>query len=166
LEIDLWQGKAKLENLSIRSEALEYHQLPFTVLRSKVGLLSLSLPWSSLLSHPCVVDIRNILLVGRSKPNGDFGSRKMSSMLGRITANINIQIDVSDFHLGSKFLTEISSLQLAMGFTFKSVSPASGDLCELFLWDLRAAVMQLTFRWIPMTFCWNPGGWPFGAELT
>ena len=63
LELGIWNGVAKLENLSIRKDALVLHQLPFSVNRGSVGAISLRFPWVSLGRQPCVVDSEDVVLV-------------------------------------------------------------------------------------------------------
>ncbi|OHT11522.1 hypothetical protein TRFO_18966 [Tritrichomonas foetus] len=64
LEIDIWNGKAHMENLHIMENSFLAHHVPFRVKNGVVDSMSLSFPWNRLSSEPCIVDIDNILLVG------------------------------------------------------------------------------------------------------
>lgn len=62
LEMEIWNGKAKLENLSISPNAFISHKVPLKVKMGKIGKLSLAFPWNRLSSEPCIVDIENVFV--------------------------------------------------------------------------------------------------------
>ena len=140
LELGIWNGVAKLENLSIRKDALVLHQLPFSVNRGTVGAISLRFPWGSLGSQPCVVDIEDVFLVctiagavlvakdlevkpvGGGKEEVSEGS-KWSSLMNKIVDNI--QINVRNVHL--RVESPAGGSLVAFGVTMKSLATFSID---------------------------------------
>ena len=64
LEIEIWNGKAHLENLKIAENSFIARQIPFRVKYGVIDSITLTFPWSKLSSEPCKVDIENIFLVG------------------------------------------------------------------------------------------------------
>ncbi|KAK8860174.1 hypothetical protein M9Y10_011838 [Tritrichomonas musculus] len=64
LELEIWNGKAHMENVKIMENSFLAHQIPFRVKQGIIGSISLAFPWSRLSTEPCIVDIENLLLVG------------------------------------------------------------------------------------------------------
>ena len=63
LELAIWDGKARLENVKIVKDALATHNLPFTVNNGSIGSISLLFPWSRLKSEPCVINVEDVFIV-------------------------------------------------------------------------------------------------------
>ena len=64
LELEIWNGKAHMENVKIMENSLLAHQIPFRVKYGLIGSMSLTFPWSNLSTEPCIVNIDNVLIVG------------------------------------------------------------------------------------------------------
>ena len=63
LEVALWAGKAKIQDLKLKESSLAVHDLPFNVKKGIIKSTEIYLPWSSLQSDPCVINIDGVYLV-------------------------------------------------------------------------------------------------------
>lgn len=64
LELEIFKGKAKIENLAIKESALAYHDLPFSVKKGLIETANVSIPWSSLQSEPCILELDEVYIFG------------------------------------------------------------------------------------------------------
>jgi hypothetical protein len=136
LELQIWNGVAKLDDLKLRSDALSLHHFPFTIEDSRIGSISLTFPWANLSGQPCIVAISDLHLTARisgnvlvSKdlqvssdppPEVSEGS-KFSSLMNRVMANL--QVRITNFHLRLEIPT--SDGVVAIGLTLQSLSAFS-----------------------------------------
>lgn len=63
LQLSVWAGKVALRNLKLRREALDKLGLPVQLQAGNVGLVSVTVPWSSLDSDPVSVVISDVSLL-------------------------------------------------------------------------------------------------------
>ena len=83
LELEIWNGKAALEQVSISQNALTSHSLPFTVNKGIVGSIELRFPWNRLNEEPCSIEVQNVLIAstiaGNVLVNKDLSAQKSAS---------------------------------------------------------------------------------------
>ena len=58
--VSLWSGKVELENLALKTDALQALNLPVKVVDGRVRKLSLAIPWSKLSTEAVVLSIEDI----------------------------------------------------------------------------------------------------------
>ena len=63
LDVALWDGKAKIQNLSIKESALAVHNLPFSVRYGIIKKTEIIVPWTSLSSEHSVIDIDGVYIL-------------------------------------------------------------------------------------------------------
>ena len=63
LNVSIFKGDMVLENLELKSTALENLNLPVVVHRGVIGKLKLTIPWSKLQSKPVVCDVCDVVLL-------------------------------------------------------------------------------------------------------
>eukprot|EP01135_Chromosphaera_perkinsii_P007458 Nk52_evm10s859 gene=Nk52_evmTU10s859 len=65
LNISIWGGDVKLQNLVLKAEALSDLDLPITVDEGYLGLLTLKVPWKNLTTQPVVVLVNDLYLTAK-----------------------------------------------------------------------------------------------------
>lgn len=142
LELEIWNGKVRLENVQIVPNALASHQLPFTVKHGTIGSISLVLPWNRLSSQPCVVDINDIFIVATVSGNviisKDLEAKQDISKLykdedsvsesGSISSLLSKVIDNIQFHIKNLHIRielNVNDKIVAMGATISSINAFS-----------------------------------------
>lgn len=69
LNLSIFSGEIKLQNLKLKSEILKTLGLPFDMLYGQIGNLSVRIPWTSISSSPLKIEISEIyLLLGPKLP--------------------------------------------------------------------------------------------------
>ena len=63
LELDILNGHLLLQNLHIKSSALQRLQLPVVVKAGVIGEVELSIPWSKLSTEPTKLRLNNLMLL-------------------------------------------------------------------------------------------------------
>ena len=69
LEVALWDGKAKIQNLSIKESALAVHDLPFSVRYGIIEKTEVIVPWTSLSSDHSIIDIDGVHILATISPD-------------------------------------------------------------------------------------------------
>jgi len=72
LNISLWSGTVKLENLQIKPTLFDTMPVPFQLAFGKVGLIYLEIPYTSIFSSPLVIEISDVNLLVRPKDYADW----------------------------------------------------------------------------------------------
>ncbi|KAG8467624.1 hypothetical protein KFE25_006676 [Diacronema lutheri] len=76
LKVGVWSGHLQLEAFEITPDALEMLGLPLVVARSRIGRLSLHVPWSRLLSEPVRLVVEDIDIELRPKTRAELDGRQ------------------------------------------------------------------------------------------
>eukprot|EP00041_Stephanoeca_diplocostata_P038677 m.1541609 g.1541609 ORF g.1541609 m.1541609 type:complete len:4012 (+) comp25251_c0_seq2:253-12288(+) len=76
LSINVYKGDVELQDLILRSSALEDIDMPVTVKWGKLGLLSLRVSWKSLLSKPITVVIDEVYIVAVPGTESPYDAEK------------------------------------------------------------------------------------------
>lgn len=141
LQLQIFQGKAKIENLLIKESALAYHDLPFSVTKGIIEETNMTIPWSSLQSEPCILELRGVYIFGTIQEevfvtsqlqlkrsllqaiesqagSADSSSSKKSTSSISIILN-NIQVSIKDIHICLEIKTK-SGISYA-GLTLKEL---------------------------------------------
>jgi len=63
MEMELWKGIAKFENLRILPNALSIHQLPFTVKGGTIKSAKFIFPWKNLSKDACILEVTDVFLL-------------------------------------------------------------------------------------------------------
>ena len=74
--VSLWSGKVELENLALKTDALQALNLPVKVIDGRVSKLSLIIPWKSLSTEAVVLSIEDIFCT--VEPSVNYGSEEDS----------------------------------------------------------------------------------------
>lgn len=67
LKISLWKGDVELTNLKVKTEALDFLNLPIQVKEGFVGTLTLKIPWKNLGSQPTLVYMDDVYVLACPK---------------------------------------------------------------------------------------------------
>ena len=62
LEMKIWKGHAKFENLNILKTAFSYHNIPLLVKKGTIGTVEINFPWKNLSNESCSVEIRDVYI--------------------------------------------------------------------------------------------------------
>ena len=81
LEISLFRGVIELENLEIRSDALDFLKLPVTVKSGKIGKVSLTIPLSQLKTKPVEMKLDNLYLLAGPKSSVKWDEKEHKESL-------------------------------------------------------------------------------------
>lgn len=136
LEIEIWNGKAHLENVTILENSFLARQIPFKVKNGIIGSLTLTFPWTKLSTNPCIIDIDNILLVGEvcgggmeesenipNIENTDSGIEEKSIFDSIITKVLNnLIINIQNIHIRVEALTNNTNNNMAIGLKIPSIN--------------------------------------------
>ncbi|OCT48539.1 Vacuolar protein sorting-associated protein 13 [Cladophialophora carrionii] len=76
LNVGIWSGDVKLRNLELRREALDQLRLPINVVEGRLGVLTLSIPWSNLRGKPVRVNIEDVFLLAAPKEEDDYDAEE------------------------------------------------------------------------------------------
>ena len=153
LEVDLWNGKARLENLKVSSNALSSHNLPFTVESGTIGCASFVFPWGQLDSQPCIINVENVFILASissnvittndlsCSSNNENESGLMSSVFDKIIDNI--QINIQNLHVRVDLPIGDDSI-VSVGFMIESLNVYSVNelLNECFITPLSNVVRK------------------------
>ncbi|CAI2385812.1 unnamed protein product [Moneuplotes crassus] len=63
LSVGVWKGDINLQNVKVRSDALDEFKLPFKLIYGEVGKLQVKVPWRSLSSQPVIVVLESLYLI-------------------------------------------------------------------------------------------------------
>lgn len=143
LEMSLWNGTAKLEDISIKSDALTSQHIPMTVKRGKMSLIFLELPWGRLDSQSCQIKLENIYAVTdvtgnalvskdlevtntKVETNKEAEQGQGSMFTGLITKIVdNLKVSIKNIHIRME-LNNKGTLT-AIGLVIKSIDLYSVD---------------------------------------
>ncbi|OHT04688.1 hypothetical protein TRFO_27685 [Tritrichomonas foetus] len=142
LELEIWNGKARLENVKILPDSLASHDLPFTVTNGTIGAIGLSFPWNRLSSEPCEINIENIFIVatitGNVIVNKDLEAQRAVAQLhdneetvsegGTISSILSKIIDNIQFHIKNLHIRvelPVRDSIVAIGVTIASINAFS-----------------------------------------
>lgn len=147
LQVQIWNGRAHLEDVSVSAQALTTHDLPFTVKRGSIGSIDLIFPWGKLGTEPCVISVRDVLVVAevsaqvlvnkdlkaeRSAPSQEAQVSEggvLNGILGKIVDNLRFEIQ--NVHIRVELQHEGKGV--AFGLLVESISVNSvdenGELC-------------------------------------
>ncbi|UJR24150.1 hypothetical protein I4U23_027116, partial [Adineta vaga] len=67
LKISLWNGDVQLENVHLKTNALNDFNLPFDIQTGYLEKLKIHLPWKQLYTHPTKIEIRGLYLQLKAK---------------------------------------------------------------------------------------------------
>jgi len=86
LRAKVWSGEVSLKKLEVKTEALNFLQLPITVVSGYIGKIYLKADWTALSSKPVVVEIEDVYLIAR--PKTDFSSEEKVALETAIHAKL------------------------------------------------------------------------------
>ncbi|XP_030555732.1 vacuolar protein sorting-associated protein 13 [Drosophila novamexicana] len=76
LKIGIWGGDVVLQNLKIRSNALDSMDLPVQLIYGYLGKLVLKIPWKNLYSQPVIVDIDDLYVLVTPNNNVRYNAER------------------------------------------------------------------------------------------
>lgn len=70
VHLGMFQGKVKIENVSLKNEVTDLLELPVEILFSNIKSMSIDIPWSKLSSSPVIITLEDIyLIIGPKREN-------------------------------------------------------------------------------------------------
>ena len=81
LNVSLGAGDVILENLELKSDALDELDLPVTVRGGSLGKLRLKIPWKNLKSQPAVINIERLFILVGPKVQSEFSVEEYEQKL-------------------------------------------------------------------------------------
>ena len=144
LEMSIWNGIAKLENVNFLEDAFISHHIPLSIKKGIVGSLSLVFPWGKLDSQPCVITIENIFsctdIKGKALISGDLQAKQKNNtssnqemdneksqnddnyfkgIMGKIIDNL--EVNIKNVHIRVE-LSQSSDQYTTIGLMIKNIS--------------------------------------------
>ena len=138
----IWQGNAKLQNVTIKSTALSSHDFPFTITSGIIKSISLHFPWNAINSMPCEIEIDGIDIIAcftkEIEINSDIkiketylkeledacdgNEKSQQSILGGIFSIIidNIVFNIRNVHLQIELLSKTLESKMIIGVMLDS----------------------------------------------
>lgn len=143
LQMSLWNGIAKLENISIKSDALTSHHIPLTIKNGKMSLISLEFPWGRLDSQCCQLKFENIFavtdvtgnalvskdleVVNPAPPQDSTQQQTQGSLFSGIATKVidNVKVSLNNMHIRMEL--HVDNQIAAIGLMVKNIEVFSVD---------------------------------------
>ncbi|KAK8875495.1 hypothetical protein M9Y10_005661 [Tritrichomonas musculus] len=182
LELAIWEGKARLENVKIVKDALATHNLPFTVNNGSIGSISLLFPWSRLRSEPCVVNVEDVFMVASVSGNilisKDLETKRAVEKLheeestvsegGTISSILSQVIDNIQFHIKNVHIRvelNVNDSIVAIGVTINSINSFSvNEALEYAFISLSSAILRKKIEVSDLSIYIDPNQEPVPSE--
>ena len=102
--VSLWSGKVELEDLALKTDALQALNLPVKVVDGRVRKLSLAIPWSKLSTEAVVLSIEDIFCTvepsiaykvedSNSDTSGDAASKSLREAKGKLLEGMDRAVE-------------------------------------------------------------------------
>lgn len=153
LQVSVWEGEVKLQNLRLKREALDKLGVPFILRKGTIGELRVVVPWTALGSEPVQLSIRDVfLLVDKVVMTKEEVQRRQSSAKQRALKSAAWYRERARAEEGSAGSAEMEEDSSTLGRYLKLA------------WDnLRVQVSNVHIRYEDTT---SHKGQPFAAGLT
>ncbi|KAK6636913.1 hypothetical protein RUM43_010577 [Polyplax serrata] len=97
LNVGIFGGEVKLQELKLKPEALFELQLPIEVKYGVIGAISLTIPWTNLSSKAIVINVEDVLVVGVPIGTGEFSHDKERRLIRAMKKKILDDIEGENF---------------------------------------------------------------------
>ena len=68
MDMEIWNGRATLENLKLLPSALSHHQLPFRIIKGTIKYVHITFPWKKLSTEACIVEVEDVFILMEIDP--------------------------------------------------------------------------------------------------
>lgn len=120
LSAAVWSGEVCLKNLKVKTEALDFLQLPIEVVSGYINKIFLKANWSRLGSKPVVVEIDTVYLIARPREN--FTSERSQALESAVAAKLRKLLAWQQLKLASPELKQSGDVSWTEKLTFKIVN--------------------------------------------
>jgi vacuolar protein sorting-associated protein 13A/C len=76
LKVAIWSGEVKLENLTLKENALTQFDVPIRIFNGRIDKLHLKIPWKSLYTDPVVIEVDGVYVICGSEAATKYDPKK------------------------------------------------------------------------------------------